>query len=449
MVKKIIIAVLVCTFVFFTIPSVNAGAASGLVIKDKDGKSYVSGYNGKSGDVDIPAGTAYIGSKAFKDNIKITSVTVPDGCSVEKNAFENCAALESVTFEGDVPHIGGEAFLNCTSLKKITFKKQSAKVGYIGKKAFVNCFKLETAAFPENTAEIREFAFGNCISLENVTVPKKTSVVDKNAFGYMYDEKTGSYFPADGKTAAYVRYYQVYKGRLLEWYSEQVGEAVTLSVAENSAGENYAIANELSYTHYKSADVPNVTAEAGIDSIMLKWNRIKGADAYRVSILKDGKFVQYKITTAMACNVKELESGRSYTFKVTVLDRIKANKYTDLISTDELTFATNAEEKKAEKTKSGGTSEVPRVSAEATSDSIVLKWNKVDSASAYRVSIYDSTQNKYVQYKLVKNRSCTVTGLQSGTEYRLMVTSVKSEKGKYIAGESTELTVTTGEAVKS
>ncbi len=401
----------------------------------------------KSGKAVIPQNTKKVSAGAFKSNTDVTSAVIPDGCAVENEAFANCVNLKSVTFEGSSAYIGSEAFLNCTSLEKLTFKKPNASIKYIGESAFKNCFALETVTLPSKTGEIREFAFGNCIALKTFTVPKVTSVGTRAA-GYMLNEKTGEYFIADGKTEAYISYYRMFNGDLLEWYSPNTGCAVSMNVVKDSAAEKYAHDSGISCSVYKSVEAPEVTASAGTDSIVLKWNKIEGADAYRVSFLNNGKFSEYKTTTAKMCTVDGLESGKSYTFKVSVLNKVKANKYSELISSEKITVTTTVPEI-VEKPKPG-IPEAPSVTAEASTDSITLRWKKIKNADAYQVRIYNSEKNRYEKYKNVYGRSCTVTGLKSGTEYKFKVISLYSVRNKYSEGKSTDdIVISTADIVKT
>ncbi|MDE6600361.1 MAG: fibronectin type III domain-containing protein [Oscillospiraceae bacterium] len=404
----------------------------------------------KSGAAVIPNGSKSISEKAFKDNTKLTSAVIPDGCAVGKEAFANCVNLKSVTFEGNSSYIDDEAFLNCTSLEKLNFKNPAANIKYIGKSAFANCFALETVSLPSKTGEIREFAFGNCTSLSTVTVPQNVSVTGKWAVGYMHDEKSGDYYAADGETEAYVSYYRMFNGDLLEWYSPNKGCAVTMNVVKDSSAEKYARDNGIKYAHFKSVEPPDVTASAEKDSVVLKWNKINGADAYRVSILKNGRFTEYKTTTAKKCTVSGLESGQSYTFKVSVMSTAKNGKYTELISSGEITVTTKAPEATAPKKQKSDIPEAPSVTAEASTSSITLRWKKVDGADAYQVMVFNSEKNRYEKYKNTVGRTCTVSELASGTQYKFKVISLYSEKNKYIEGKSTdEIVISTAEIVKT
>lgn len=449
MFKRIVAAIAAIAFSICFFSMFKAYAASNFIIK-KDGqdKSYIGGYSGKGGGINIPSSVSYIGNKAFMDNTKITSVTIPSSCkNIEKEAFANCVNLKSVTFEGSVSHIGENAFINCISLEKIVFEKSDAKIDYIGKKAFANCFELRSVNLPSNTEAVYAFAFGNCISLENITVPKSVKTIEKNAFGFMYDEKNETYFPADGKTPAYISYYELYDGKLMEWYAPNVGKQSVINVVKGSAGEKYVKENSLDHDFYKEISAPKVTASADVDSITLKWNKIDGADAYMVKIMKEGTFEDYKKTSAKSCVVSGLESNKKYTFKVLVLKKMKSNKYSELISSEEISVATKKPEVKKKKSR---IPESPKVTAEAYSDMIALKWKKVDNADGYRVEIYDPETKKFEKYSIVYGRSCSVSGLKSGTEYTFRVVSVYKVKNKFHdGGISGEIVISTANVVVS
>lgn len=431
--KKLISLLLTCVLTALLLPAAAVHAADFTV--------------SKSGKASIPQGTKEISAGAFKNSTDLTSVVVPDGCAVGKEAFANCVNLESVTFEGSSAYIGDEAFVNCTSLEKLTFKKPNAVIKYIGESAFKNCFALENVTLPSKTGELRGFAFGNCISLNTLTVPRITAVGSRAA-GYMLNEKTGDYFVADGTAEAYISYYRMFNGDLLEWYSPNTGCVLSMNVVKDSAAEQYAGENGIKYSNYKSVEAPEVTASADTGSVVLKWNKIDGADAYRVSFLNNGKFSQYKTTTAKMCTVEGLESGKTYTFKVAVLTKTKGNKYSELISSEEITVTTAVPET-VEKPKNG-IPEAPSVTAEASKDSITLRWKKIRDADAYKVMIFNSETQRYEKYKNVYGRSCTVTGLASGTEYKFRVVSLYSVKNKYAEGKSTEdIVISTADIVKT
>ncbi|MBQ7065260.1 MAG: leucine-rich repeat domain-containing protein [Lachnospiraceae bacterium] len=82
-----------------------------------------------------------IGAKAFKNNKKITKVTIGNNVkTIGSEAFMGCKKLKTVTLGKNVTTIGSKAFYKCSVLNKITIP---TKVSKIGKQAFYNCKKLK------------------------------------------------------------------------------------------------------------------------------------------------------------------------------------------------------------------------------------------------------------------------------------------------------------------
>lgn len=446
MYKKIIAVIAVLSLAVYFLPRLESSAASEFIIKkDGSGNSFLSGYNGKGGTAAIPQSVSYIGSGAFENDVSIKKVTIPKSCeSIDDKAFSGCVNLKTVIFEGNVK-IGDSAFLNCVSLENVYFKSRNAEAE-IGESAFANCFSLTSINLPENTSLISKFAFGNCVSLETVTLPQNAVISDK-AVGYMYDEKNNMYFLADGETEAYISCYELYNGKAVEWYAPKTGKPVTVNVVKGSDGARYAKSCKIPYAGYISSAAPNVTAEADVDKIVLKWKKISGADAYRVYIFDGKNYREYKTTAGMMCTVSGLESEKSYKFKVASLVFLDGKKYSEVACSEEISASANG--KKA--SKKSVVPAAPKVTAKAESESVTLEWKTVKNADAYRVYIFDSDKNEYVQYEVVTGRSCTVTGLKGGSEYKFKVASLYSPTGRkknYIEGEASgEIIVSTSKII--
>lgn len=150
----------------------------------KDGTAdIVAPAKNATGDVVIPEtvvtnGVQYkvtsIAANAFKNNTKITSVTIPGNItSIGKNAFYGCANLKNVTMGDNVTTIGANAFYNCKKLTKITIP---AKVNKIGKKAFYGCKSLKSINVQTTLLKSRNVgskAFAGTHTKATVKVPKK------------------------------------------------------------------------------------------------------------------------------------------------------------------------------------------------------------------------------------------------------------------------------------
>ena len=135
-------------------------------------------YELKDNTITVTDGSKAKGEIIIPATIEKGGISYPV-TSVGDIAFENCGALESVTFSGDVGSIGNTAFENCWQLVSVTF---SGDVGGIGLGAFVNCTALKNVTFPGNVGSIGDSAFGFCDALENVTFSGNVGSIGDLAF---------------------------------------------------------------------------------------------------------------------------------------------------------------------------------------------------------------------------------------------------------------------------
>ena len=154
------------------------GSWNNNIYTDNQGIVYQLNDDGQT--VTLTDGSRAIGSITIPATIEKDGTIYPV-TSVGGIAFENCGALESVTFSGDVGSIGNTAFENCWQLVSVTF---SGDVGGIGLGAFVNCTALKNVTFSGDVGNIGYGAFGNCDALENVTFSGNVSNIGRYAFWY-------------------------------------------------------------------------------------------------------------------------------------------------------------------------------------------------------------------------------------------------------------------------
>lgn len=78
--------------------------------------------------------------------------------------------------------------------------------------------------------------------------------------------------------------------------------------------------------------------------ITLKWDEVKGADAYRVYLYneKTGKYETYKTVYTGICNITDLKKGTKYKFKVTPLIKNSKGKYVAQTSSKAMSATTKA-----------------------------------------------------------------------------------------------------------
>lgn len=199
----------------------------------EDGTIQISEYTGKGGNVTIPdtidgMPVTSIARYAFGDNLKITSVTIPESITeIGVRAFRGCEKLTTIKFIGRVPYIDAGAFAGCYKLKSIIVEPNEATDSYsnvndksgrtaaieedafrycielhdvsplvgitaIGDNAF-DCCIMESFTIPEGVVSIGKQAFSSCVYLHTIEVPASVTFIGEDAFdrtnevyGYTY-----------------------------------------------------------------------------------------------------------------------------------------------------------------------------------------------------------------------------------------------------------------------
>ena len=134
----------------------------------------------------IPASVREIGENAFDSCDSLTSVTftktasgaTPVELTIKDFAFMDCYYLNSIEIPARTTSIGTAAFRNCTRLTSVTFEEStSAEMPLtIGAQAFYSCgststSRLENITLPDRTTEIGNAAFYNCQYLKSINIP--------------------------------------------------------------------------------------------------------------------------------------------------------------------------------------------------------------------------------------------------------------------------------------
>lgn len=175
-----------------------------------DNTAEITKYLGSAAAVTVPAkvGGATVTSlgtdeaEPFRDNEKLTSVTVSEGIQkIGAAAFSGCKKLTSVSLPESVTEIGSSAFYLCYDLPAITLPSALTKLGgsafsyckslvsvnvptgvdRIGSRTFDGCTALSSIRL-EKVVNIDQAAFAGCTSLSEVYVGAGISVIGKEAF---------------------------------------------------------------------------------------------------------------------------------------------------------------------------------------------------------------------------------------------------------------------------
>ena len=150
--------------------------------------AFISKYNGKGGNVEIPStvkidGVDYtvasISPNAFKNGTTITSVNIPNTVKViGENAFDGCRNMTEITIPDSVTNIECSAFANCNKLTTVYF---NAKDSWVCSSAFNNS-GMKTLVVGDNVKRIQNNAFSGCSTLEQVTIGNSVTTIGWNAF---------------------------------------------------------------------------------------------------------------------------------------------------------------------------------------------------------------------------------------------------------------------------
>ena len=122
-----------------------------------------------------------IGSSAFSDCYRLTSVTIPESVtSIGSSAFSDCYRLTSITVPDSVTSIGYKAFYNCTGLTSITIPNSVTSIGY---KAFYNCTGLTSVTFANTSGWYITWTQG-ASSVTNMTVTNASTNANNLKWNY-------------------------------------------------------------------------------------------------------------------------------------------------------------------------------------------------------------------------------------------------------------------------
>ncbi len=135
-----------------------------------------------------------IAKNTFKGATALTAISIPSAVTtISESAFENCAALESVTFNGTALVTIAKAAFKSSGLKSFTMPSKVTKLGIASgtqkatddAQVFANCTSLETVDFTNAAATFKIIAknmFLDCENLKTINLKATITTIGPNAF---------------------------------------------------------------------------------------------------------------------------------------------------------------------------------------------------------------------------------------------------------------------------
>lgn len=177
-----------------------------------------------------------------------------------------------------------------------------------------------------------------------------------------------------------------------------------------------------------------ITVSTTSDSVKLSWSKVSKASGYRVYMKVDGKWKALKTASAVTYNAENLTASTNYTFGVKAYRKSGGKTYWSSL--------------KSVKAKTKAMPDIKTPKATSTTNSVTLKWTKVEGASGYRV--YQYKDKKWVKIKSVTANSYTVKSLKSATTYKFRIKPyAKTDSGTVWGDTSKTVTVKTVDPTKT
>ncbi|MGN1105473.1 MAG: fibronectin type III domain-containing protein, partial [Huintestinicola sp.] len=158
--------------------------------------------------------------------------------------------------------------------------------------------------------------------------------------------------------------------------------------------------------------LPSFSVSAGNGQITASWNAVSGAKEYIVYTYLNGKFNRIGTTTSTKYIITGLKNGTKYGVLILAQNSAGKSNY----STSNVKYATPS----APVAKPA----LPNFSLTPGNGQITASWNAVSGAKEYIVYTY--LNGKYTRRATTTSTKYTITGLNNGTKYGVLILSQNS-----------------------
>lgn len=124
-------------------------------------------FSGKERKIEVPKDIVHIGANAFKENKKLTKVTI----------------------HHRVKKIGESAFEGCENLQRVKLFGESELI-VIPEKCFMDCKSLSSFEIPDEVGVIKKYAFKGCTGIDHIVIPENVIAIEAGAFDKWTENQT-------------------------------------------------------------------------------------------------------------------------------------------------------------------------------------------------------------------------------------------------------------------
>ena len=183
-------------------------------------------------------------------------------------------------------------------------------------------------------------------------------------------------------------------------------------------GKHFASGYDFKGTKLTYIAAPELSKTESVNSgEKLTWNKVKGAEKYRVYFKNGKKWIRIGDTTSTSLVHKNVVSGRSYTYTVRC------------ISGNAKSFTSDFNHNGTETTYIG----TPQISnIESVNGGVKLSWRSVNGAEMYRV--YYKGRNGWTKLVDTTETACVDSDVLSGNHYTYTVRCISNDARKHQSG---------------
>ena len=393
-------------------------------------------------NINLPSNIDNIGDAAFSGCCSLTTIEIPNNIvTIGNYVFANCSSLTSIAIPNSVTNIGSYAFNNCTSLASVTIPN---RVTNIGESAFAGCRSISAISLPNSITTLGKSVFESCTSLNSVTIPSSVTSIGESAFA-------GCSSLASINIPNTITYFS---NRIFSGCSSLKSIAIPNSVTNIGS---YAFNN---CTSLASVTIPNNVTNikeyafygcAGITKLIIGCN-VNSIGNYAFANCRNFDDITCYATIVPTITAKTFDNigNKNYIYLYVPEGRERA------YSRDEYWGEFDIKVKEAEQT----TETLTDVKVEPSENEVIISWPKSDNADTYELVITKdgvvfctlafnangqltgiafapsrNADNSHASYAAQTSNGglrFTVTGLLSGTNYHLELTT-KDTSNKTIA----------------